>query len=143
MLPPTWFEIVRAVEVPAPSDTLWVKVFDFVRGPSRLRIQAGGTWKYDLHTDSGPDGNPADGFDDTNLAKWALRGCLLAKVGGSAGDTPNEGGTSKVQAVGSYCVFDIPAEVAGGLFLTMNDNPRRFHLHAGKLTVTIATAPTN
>jgi hypothetical protein len=139
MQAPPWIEIVIAQEVNAPTARLWTKVCDFVRGPSRIRIQALGTWKYDLNRETGPDGDPANGFSEANLAKSALRGCLLAKVGGSAGDTPGEEKTGKIQAVGSYCVFDIPAESVGPLFLTMNDDPRRFYLHSGTLTVTVST----
>ena len=138
MTAPNWTDIVTQQPINAPQTELWVKVVDFVRGPRRLCITATGTWNYDPQSSCGPDGNPAEGFEDHNLHKSALRGCVLAKVGGSCGDTP---GDAKLQAIGSYCVFSIGEDVSGALFVTMNDDPKRFHLHSGTLTLTVSDAP--
>ena len=135
---PNWNQIVKDQTVSAPQRELWVKVCDFVRGPRRLRIEAAGTWSYEPNSTCGPDGSPAEGFEDGNLHKAAVRGCLLAKVGGSCGDTPGDG---KIQAVGSYCVFEVPDGTSGALFLTMNDSPKRFHMHGGELKITLSDAP--
>jgi hypothetical protein len=138
MLEPQWTPLVIAQPLDAPRAQLWVRVCPFVRGPRRLLIQATGAWYYDSTRICGPDGNPADGFSDANLHKSALRGCLLLKVGGSTGDTP---AAEKLLAAGSYFVFDVPDGAAGPLFATMNDDPKRFHLHSGSVIVTIAHAP--
>jgi len=135
---PNWTIILTNYALRAPSSTLWVKVLDYVQGPRTLRIQATGPWSYGGPATCGPDGDPALGFEHGNLHSNALRGCLLAKIGGSGGDTPGE---AKIQAVGSDCVFDIPENVSGALFLTMNDHPKRFHLHSGRVIVTISDAP--
>ena len=134
---PNWSE-VASVQIQAPRWELWVRVMDFVRGPRRIRIEASGRWylEYDMYC--GPDGRTDDGFDEKSLHKAALRGCLLAKIGGSAGDTPGDG---LMKAVGSYCVFEIGADMSGALFVTMNDRPERFYKHSGELTVTVYDAP--
>jgi hypothetical protein len=103
-----------------------------------LRIEAKGEWDVLEGAACGADGDPTQGFDEGNLHKTALRGCLLAKVGGSGGDIPGDG---KIQAAGSDCTFDVPEGTGGSLFLTMNDNPKRFHSHSGTLTVTVWEAP--
>ena len=134
---PNWNDIV-SLQIQAPRWELWVRVADFVRGPRRMRIEASGRWYLDYDTSCGPDGRTDDGLDEKNLHKSALRGCLLAKVGGSAGDTPGDG---KVLAVGSYCVFEIGAEVSGALFVTMNDRAELFYKHSGTMTVAVYDAP--
>lgn len=138
MVAPNWSTLVASKAVNVPKTALWVQLCDFVRGPRRLRVTAKGEWNYDPDSKCGPDGGPSEGFDDRNLHKSALRGCLVAKVGGSAGDTP---GSEKLVAIGSYCVFDIPENTGGSLFVTMNDDPRRFHLHDGALTIEVSEAP--
>jgi hypothetical protein len=138
MVAPNWSTLVASKTVNVPKKELWVMVCDFVRGPRRLRVTANGKWKYDPDSECGPEGDPSEGFDDRNLHKSALRGCLVAKVGGSAGDTP---GSEKLFAIGSHCVFDIPENTGGSLFVTMNDDPRRFHLHDGALTIEVSEAP--
>lgn len=138
MTEPNWTDIVTQQAVNAARDKLWARVCDYICGPRKLRVQATGTWNYDPHSPCGPDGCPQEGFEDNNLHKSALRGCLIAKVGGGAGDTPGDG---KIQAVGSFCVFEVAQDVRGALFLTMNDSPNRFYLHCGSLTVTISEAP--
>lgn len=137
MTTPQWTILVNTVNLPAPTTTLWVKVCDFMRGPRRLKIEATGTWNYDPASSCAPDGSPSEGFEDGNLHKQALRGCLLAKVGGSAGDTPGDG---KIQAAGSSCAFEVPDGTSGAVFLTMNDSPKRFHLHSGSISFTIYDA---
>ena len=138
MITPNWTIILTGYSLRAPSSALWIKVLPYVRGPRTLRIQAAGPWSYAGDSTCGPDGDPVLGFEPANLHPHALRGCLLAKIGGSGGDTPGE---AKIQAVGSDCVFDIPENVSGALFLTMNDDPKRFHLHSGSVIVTISDAP--
>jgi hypothetical protein len=138
MVAPNWSVLVPAKAVNAPKKELWLKVCDFVRGPRRLLVEASDEWKYDPNSSCGPGGDPSEGFDDRNLHKSALRGCLVAKIGGSAGDTP---GSDKLFAVGSYCIFEIPENVGGSLFVTMNDDPKRFHLHEGSLTIKVSEAP--
>ncbi len=44
---PNWNQIVKDQSISAPQRELWVRVFDFVRGPRRLRIEAAGTWSYE------------------------------------------------------------------------------------------------
>ena len=137
MTQPNWNEMVKDKAVAANPNLLWVRVCDYIRGPRKIMIKAEGTWNYDSRAACGPDGNPGEGFSDANLHDSALRGCLIAKVGGSAGETPGKG---KIQAVGSFCSFEIGADAAGALYLAMNDAPKNFYKHSGTLTVTISEA---
>ena len=138
MVKPNWSVLMSEKDVAAPKKELWFKLCDYVSGPRRLLLEAKEKWKYDPDSECGPDGDPGEGFDERNLHKSALRGCLIGKIGGSAGDTP---GPDKLFAIGSYCVIAIPADAAGALFVTMNDDPRRFHLHDGTLKIKVSEAP--
>jgi hypothetical protein len=133
---PNW-DTVADKKVAAPKDFIWVLVVDYIRGPRKLKFEATGSWTYEAGVTCGPDGAPREGFHNSNLHKSALRGCLLAKIGGSPGDTP---GSDKIWAVGSYSVIEISDQVSGGLFVSMNDDPRRFPLHDGEIQVKISEA---
>jgi hypothetical protein len=137
MTEPKWTALITKQSVDVPKNALWVKVLDYIRGPRKLKIEVTGDWNYDASKPSGPDGVPSEGFADANLHKSALKGCVIAKVGGSAGDTP---GSDKLFALGSFTILDI-GDVAGALFLSMNDAPANFHSHSGAVTVSISEAP--
>lgn len=137
MTEPNWTALGQAQDVPAPRKVLWVKIHDYVHGPHKLKIEATGNWDYDEDKSCGPDGRISEGFSDANLHKSALRGCLLAKIGGSAADNP---GSDKLYAIGSYGVI-IPGESAGPLYVTMNDEMKNFTKHGGSLHITLAEAP--
>lgn len=137
MTEPRWTPVVKDKLLNAPVDTLWAKVIDYVRGPRKLKIEAEGNWQYDLGKQCGPDGKPTEGFSDDNLHKAALRGCLIAKIGGCAGDTP---GSEKIFAVGSFSIFET-GDVSGSLFVSINDDPKSFNKHSSKLKITVSEAP--
>ena len=135
MTDPKWSEPAKK-EIEAKPDVLWVRVVDYIHGPRKVKIEATGTWSYAPRSACGPDGNVAEGFDDGHLLKTAARGCLIAKVGGSAGDTP---GSEKIQAVGSFAIFEI-GDTGGALFLAMKDKPQNWDRHSGKLEISISDA---
>jgi hypothetical protein len=137
MTQPNWTPVIEHHTVNAPKASLWVKVADYIRGPRKLKIEASGHWNYDDAKQSEADGEPSEGFSDNNLHKSALRGCLIAKVGGGSGDSP---GSEKIFAVGSFAIIDV-GDVSGALFLSMNDAPKNFRSHGGSLTVSISEAP--
>lgn len=134
MTTPKWASLVSNHDVVATTEALWVKVSDYIRGPRRLRIQAAGEWNYTEQKTCGPDGNAAEGLPEKGLLATAAVGCLIAKVGGSAGDT---GAAGKIFAAGSYAIVEIAADAQGALFLGMNDVPQNFDGHSGYLTVDI------
>jgi hypothetical protein len=133
---PNWTMLVENKNFNAPTETLWVRIVDYVRGPRKLKIQVTGTWSYDSSTQCGPDGISTDGFADGNLHHTALKGCVIAKVGGCPGDTVT---SDKLFAVGSFSIFNI-GDAFGALFLSMNDAPANFHNHSGSLSVSIFEA---
>jgi hypothetical protein len=137
MIVPKWTSLVTDRNIDAPKDALWVKVVDYVRGPRKIKVEVTGSWNYDAGKTCGPDGSPSEGLSDANLNKSALKGCVIGKVGGSPGDTP---GSDKLFAPGSYAVFEI-GDVAGALYLGMNDVPTNIHNHAGTVRVNIWEAP--
>lgn len=137
MTQPNWTPVITHHTVSAPTTSLWVKVDDYIRGPRKLKIEATGRWNYDGEKQSEADGEPTEGFSDNNLHHSALRGCLIAKVGGGPGDTP---GSDKIFAVGSFAIIDV-GDVSGVLFLSMNDAPKNFRSHSGSLNVSISESP--
>lgn len=158
---PSWQPLVaeedgtaKKIRIPARPSGLWTKVADFVPAKQKLKIRVVGDepmWTYDPDKACcGPDGAPLAPVTGT-LAPWALTGCLLGKVGGSASDIttpPAAAGTPAVTgpplfvfAAGAFCVVQVPDAISGALFLAMNDAPSGFQKHSGGLTVEIHTAP--
>ena len=37
-----WREVLNKMKIPAKPTALWTKVFDYIEGPARLRIEAEG-----------------------------------------------------------------------------------------------------
>jgi hypothetical protein len=73
----------------------------------------------------------------------ALRGALIAKIGGSTADVPDPSnpttpyGSKRVFAVGLFCVVSLAAADAGPLFVAMNDSVGSKSGHAGTLQVAV------
>jgi hypothetical protein len=124
MTEPPWATVEAPQSIIAPSAALWVKVADYIHGPRKLKIVATGTWNFDLGRPCGPDGEPSEG-------------CLIAKIGGSAGDNP---ASDKLFAIGSFAIINI-GDAAGTLFVGMNDAPVNCRNHSGSLTIAIWDAP--
>jgi hypothetical protein len=137
MTEPPWATVEAPQSIIAPSAALWVKVADYIHGPRKLKIVATGTWNFDLGRPCGPDGEPSEGFADSNAHHGALKGCLIAKIGGSAGDNP---ASDKLFAIGSFAIINI-GDAAGTLFVGMNDAPVNCRNHSGGLTIAIWDAP--
>ena len=112
MTQPNWTPVITHHTVNAPTTSLWVKVDDYIRGPRKLKIEATGRWNYDGVKQSEADGETTEGFSADNLHHSALRGCLIAKVGGGSGHTPD---SDKIFAVGSFAIIDV-GDVSGALF---------------------------
>jgi hypothetical protein len=145
------------ITVDANPPGVWQRVLDYVGGLRLLRLRVvnedakgaavATTWYQGTGDEAGPDGkftSAAGGAAKTGLLlPSALRGALIAKIGGSTADLPDPAapaapyGTKRVFAVGSYCVVNLSAAEAGPLYLAMNDSPDSKHEHAGTLHVAI------
>jgi hypothetical protein len=150
--------LAKKFVIPARPPGLWTRVADFVPAGRKLKIQVVGTptpkWTYD--PTKAPCTADGAGTDATGaLLPFALIGCLVGKVGGSASDglAPSvassvialpatvTGPQFFVFAVGSFCVVQVPTSVSGTLFLTMNDIPLNFTKHTGEVEVQVYDAP--
>ena len=158
---PAWHALVveedgtaKKIKIPARPSGLWTKVADFVPARQKLKLKVLGDapmWTYDPDKACcGAEGATGASVTGT-LAPWALAGCLVGKVGGSASDIttpPAAAGASGVIgpslfvfAVGGFCIVQVPDTISGALFLAMNDSPPNFQKHSGELTVEIHSAP--
>jgi hypothetical protein len=133
----TWTAVKDGIVVPARPQGIWTWVFDFVRGPALIRVEANGSWSYSGGRRCGPDGdlNALLGADHMILAEAPV-GALLVKVGGSTAGV----GDGHVRVAGSAALVQIDATVAGPIFLTINDEPSGLLDNAGDLTVKISIA---
>jgi len=140
---PEWTPVVSQLQIPArPQNGIWTVAIEYVFGPIKFKISADGSWSPSEQCMSGPDG---DGFDfeptERFLSRITPRGSLIAKVGGGTSDR-----SGAIVPVGHFSVLDLPdastsgAGSEGPLFLTMNDEPARFHWHSGHLIVDIWSA---
>src|SRR5438309_8608468 len=112
-----WREVLNKMKIPAKPTALWTKVFDYIEGPARLRIEAEGIWSYSKRH-CGPEGIPSVGLMNDALVSTAPLGALVGKIGGSTAEKPD---TTKIGvfAVGNYCVLNLDASAKGALFMTM------------------------
>jgi hypothetical protein len=50
-----WTEVKHGIEVPAMPEGVWTPVFDYVRGPALIKIEATGEWRYSPSRGCGPN----------------------------------------------------------------------------------------
>lgn len=155
-MPIEWVSIAL-VRVPAQPQGLWTLVQDFIPGGRLLHIGVVGhdpenhpvprTWKPSSKLQCGPDGILANTPRTSLLCTTALFGALIGKIGGATNDVPDAiatappYGNNKVFAVGSELVLPLATTEGGPLFLTMNDSPEGFPMHAGELFVVLQYYP--
>lgn len=162
MTKPSW-HIVDVIKVPAKPVGLWTPIGDYIIGPRLLRLQVVGkdrgnqtvvtTWMLDAATSSSPDGVVGASAVSGLLLPIALRGALVAKIGGGSADLPEPSPGAATTAavgtvypgrrtfvVGSYCVVRLTADDSGQLFLTANDGPVEMSAHSGELHVLLEEA---
>jgi hypothetical protein len=142
MLQPSWQPLTLVTQqVTAKPEGLWTKVYDYVEGPIKLKLEASGQWTYASGNACGPDGKRAEGLLPDGLVSSAPVGALIGKIGGSSAEKPDTNTTqSVVFVVGSYCVITVENAVKGALFLTMNDRVNRFDEHDGGITIMISVS---
>ena len=133
----TWTEVKDGIVVPARPQGIWTWVFDFVKGPALIKVEATGSWSYSGGRRCGPDGdlNALVGAGHTILTEAPV-GALLVKVGGSTAGV----GDGLVRVAGSAALVQLDATVAGPIFLTINDEPSGLLDNDGELTVRISIA---
>jgi hypothetical protein len=128
----------KKVTVPARPDGLWTPVFEYVKGPAIIKVEAKGQWSYSREKSCGPDGDRAALLSpDQSISPANPIGALLVKIGGSTAGAAD--GT--VSVVGSMGVVQLGANDGGPLFLTMNDALSGFGDNGGTLEATVSVAP--
>jgi hypothetical protein len=109
-------------------------VYEFLPAGTLVRVFAWGYWSYSEQMGRcGPEGHRTSFISPQQcLAKDALVGALICKVGGGTADVK---GT--IFPAGDLVVFPVP-EPGGGLFMTINDEIAGFDDNSGELTVNVA-----
>ena len=132
-----WTAVTDGIKVPARPEGIWTLVFDYVRGPALLKIEAAGTWRYSPSSGCGPDGdlNTLVSAGNAILAEAPV-GALLVKVGGSTAGV----GDGVVRVAGRYSVVQLGDHASGPVFLTINDELTGLSDDDGQLEVKLSIA---
>ena len=133
----TWTEVRDGIKVPARPQGIWTLVFDYVRGPALIKVEAKDTWRYSTSRECGPDGdlNALVSAGYAILAEAPI-GALLVKVGGSTAGVAD----GVVRVAGSYAVVQLDDKASGPIFLTINDELTGLFDNSGELTVKLSIA---
>ena len=133
----TWTEVKDGIKVPARPQGIWTPVFDYVRGPALIKVEAKETWRYSPSHQCGPDGdlNALISAGNAILAEAPV-GALLVKVGGSTAGV----GDGVVRVAGSYAIVQLDDQASGPVFLTINDELTGLSDNSGELEVKLSIA---
>jgi hypothetical protein len=133
---PTWTTLtLKTKKVLAKPDALWTLVYEYIKGPVKLKIEAKGTWEYSPTKACSPDGSREAGIVSDSLNSSAPVGTLIFKVGGSPAEKP-----ASSFVAGSYTVVALDEKAEGGLFFTMNDQIGQFVEHDKDVEITVQQA---
>jgi hypothetical protein len=133
MTEPTCLSLkLKTDKIAAKPDALWRLVWEYIKGPVKLKIEATGTWDYSPTKACGPDGSRQAGILADALNPSAPLGNLIGKIGRSPADKP----TSSF-AAGSYVVVVLDDKAEGALYFTMNDQIGHFEEHDKPVTITV------
>lgn len=143
----TWIKLTEFKLADRVVDEPWLLVLDLVEEATRLQIVAEGRWT----VLGGLAGTGPDGLAGLALAadQLLLPGCrpgaLLGRFGGSsatidgtvaaAADGTEATAAASPFAIGSHCLFTVPAAVYGPLFVGFNLRQRPIRVETLRLTV--------
>lgn len=160
---PTWRKIIDRKKIPAEQGTAWTQVLDYVTPGKLMKIEVviddkanppiKGKWKpSDFQDECTADGDYSgkeplgkQQRTDTLLSNAPL-GALIGRIGGSTADKSVDSAvapatpTRVVFSVGRYCVFMVPPNPNGALYLGVNDNGANMLKLSGDLVVDIFEA---
>lgn len=133
----TWSVVKDNIMVPARPRGIWTWVFDYVKGPALIKIEASGDWSYSGARQCGPDGDlNALVSGRSTILSAAPVGALLVKVGGSTAGVSD----GVVRVAGSSAIVQIDDKGGGPIFLTINDQLTGLSDNDGELQVKLSIA---
>jgi hypothetical protein len=159
MAQPIWRKIETDLVVPEPGKQ-WKLAVDALTAGKLMKVEVvidanrkpptDGTWKpKDFAQPCSADGD-FDGAARASarpagnlLVPSAPPGALIARIGGSTADQTTDTSTKPsrlVFSIGRKCIFAVPSEPTGSLFLGVNDDPARMAAVTGHLVVSIFEA---
>jgi hypothetical protein len=153
---PTWQKIVSELFVPEPHKQ-WKLALEVLRTGRLIRVEVvvdpsrappeTGMWRpFGFASECSADGDfmgTAAGTPPPNgepLLAGAPRGALIGKIGGSTADQTLDASATPsriVFSIGRKCIFAVPKDPVGSLFLGVNDAPARMAEVTGRLLVDI------
>jgi hypothetical protein len=136
MATPTCMHLTKFNVKARPEDSIWQLVYPFVQGPGLLKFEASGKWKYsDFADPCSANGDLDSPLDNRGCVdEKSPLGALIGRIGGSIAASDG------VFIVGTVCVRKLGNDVAGPLFLAINDKRNGFGDNADELVVEIKYA---
>ena len=135
----SWSPLAGVQPVPAGAFRMpWHRVTDLLRGPTRLRIAATGSWTAipEVLAPCGPNGFAGLSLPaDRVVLPDAPPGALICRLGGSSASLKAE----DAFPIGLDCVVQLPANSVGPLFVSFNIVARPVDVASFTIEVSTAT----